>query len=581
MLIDARTLPSGETIETEVCIVGAGPAGVSLARELAGQDFRVCLLETGGLEPNDDIQALAAGEGETIGDRYYPEAIYMRHREFGGTAHRWQIDIGNKVRGVRHVPLDAIDFEKRDGVPYSGWPFSKSHLDPFYERAQAVCQAGPYTYEAEDWEDEKAPRLPFTGNRVTTKMFQFGPRDIFIHDYRHELNRASNVTIYIHTTAVELETDETAKTVTRLRVACLQGSQFWVKAKLFILSMGGIENARLLLLSDKVQKTGLGNPKDLVGRFLMDHPMVRCGQLIPSSPRIFNSTALYDMRQVRGTSVIGKLSLTDEVMRREQLLNVTAALFPRDNLHRLNPLRILFPNGKTYDSRAVRSVQALLKAARGRTIPKDVLQHVGNIITGLDDILYFESRKKSLFSTFSSIYGFDQGGWSDLPNPEKKFGVFEVVHQTEQAPDPDNRVTLGTELDALGYRKVKIYWRWNDINIRSIKRAQEIFAEEIARAGLGRLKIERDKDVPQVITLSTHHHMGTTRMHPDPKQGVVDENCQVHGVSNLFMASSSVFPTGGFANPTLTIVALAIRLADHVKTVMAATPAIDLQSLER
>jgi hypothetical protein len=316
----------------------------------------------------------------------------------------------------------------------------------------------------------------------------------------------------------------------------------------------------------------------------MDHPMVRGGFLYPSSPKIFNSTALYDLRELKGTSVIGKLSLTDEVLRREKLLNITAALFPRTNRHKINLLRAIFPNGKNYRSEAVSSAQALLEAARQKKIPHDLFKHLGNMITGLDDLLFFEWRKKPrlgwLLSLFDAPgYGFDLGGWSDLPHPEKTFGVFEVAHQTEQAPDPDNRVTLGTELDRLGCRKVKLYWRWTDTDLNSIKRAQEIFAEEIARAGLGTFKIARDKGSPVPITLSTHHHMGTTRMHVDPKQGVVDPNCQVHGVSNLFMAGSSVFPTGSFANPNLTIVAMSIRLADHVKKVMAQSPVLDLQDV--
>lgn len=576
MLIDARTLPADETVETEVCIIGAGPAGVSLARELIGQNFRVCLLESGGLEPNEDVQSLAAEDGERFAGEY-PGAYYLRHREFGGTAHRWGIDLGNDRRGVRYVPLDAIDFEKRDGVPYSGWPFSKTHLDPYYDRAQTVCQAGPYTYDPADWEDENSPQLAFTGDRVTTKMFQFGPRDIFIHDYRRELEQASNMTIYIYATAIELETDEVAKTVTRVRVGSVRGPQFWVKAKQFIVALGGIENARLLLLSDKTQKTGLGNQNDLVGRFFMDHPMVRSGLLFPSNPKIFDTMALYDLRRVRGTHIIAKLGLSDEVLRREQLLNINAALFPRNSIYKLNLLRMLFPKGKSYQSKAVRSVQLLLQAARRREIPKDLLQHLGHIVTGLDDMLYFQTRRQPVWAHTSAVIGFDQGGWSELPNKEKQFGVVEVVHITEQAPDPDNRVTIGTELDALGCRKVQLHWRWNEIDRRSILRAQDIFAEEFARAGLGRLKLDRDKGDPHPVLLSVHHHTGTTRMHVDPKQGVVDENCRVHGVSNLFIAGSSVFPTGGFANPTLTIVALSIRLADRIKAVMAASPALDLQ----
>ncbi|MFM7425991.1 MAG: GMC family oxidoreductase, partial [Elainella sp.] len=151
---------------------------------------------------------------------------------------------------------------------------------------------------------------------------------------------------------------------------------------------------------------------------------------------------------------------------------------------------------------------------------------------------------------------------------QKQFGLFEVVHLAEQAPDPNNRITLGTERDALGCPKVKLYWRWNDIDIQSLIKVQDILVEEFARAGLGHLKLERDQGVPQLILPSIHHHMGTTRMSLDSKQGVVDADCKVHGVSNLFIASSSVFPTGSYANPTLTIIAMAIRVADQVKACM-------------
>jgi choline dehydrogenase-like flavoprotein len=158
-----------------------------------------------------------------------------------------------------------------------------------------------------------------------------------------------------------------------------------------------------------------------------------------------------------------------------------------------------------------------------------------------------------------------KGGWSNFKSNEKRFSMFEVISQTEQAPNPDNRVMLSSKLDQLGCPKAQLNWHWTETDITSIRRSQAIFAQEIARAGLGQLQIELNGDLPQVLSMSTHHNMGTTRMHNDPKQGVVDANCQVHGISNLFLAGSSVFPTGGFANPTLTIVALAIRLADNVK----------------
>jgi choline dehydrogenase-like flavoprotein len=184
----------------------------------------------------------------------------------------------------------------------------------------------------------------------------------------------------------------------------------------------------------------------------------------------------------------------------------------------------------------------------------------------VDDLIYLQWRRKQ---RIGFPYGLDTGGWSELPNKAQKFGCYEVFHITEQAPDPANRIMLSDDRDRLGCRKVKIQWRWNDIDIHSTRRAQDIFAEEFARIGLGKLNLELDRGVPQVFLPSTHHNIGSTRMHDNPKQGVVDANCKVHGVSNLFIASSSVFPAGGYANPTLTIIAIAIRVADEVKTRMA------------
>ncbi len=549
MLIDARTLPTGKVIETEVCIVGAGPAGITLAHEFARADFRVCLLESGGLEFNKTTQSLC--EGESVGENF-GKLDTQRRRQFGGTANVWEIKIDKNPVGVRHAPLDKIDFEKRDSLPYSGWPFDKSHLDPFYERAQSVCKLGPFAYDAEAWEDAQTPQLPLTGGQVTTTMYQFGSRTIFTDEYRDEINQASNITTYINANLVDIETNETARTVTRVRVACLQGNEFWVCAKVLILATGAMENAQLLLLSNKTQKAGLGNQNDLVGRFFMDHPLVDGGMFIPSNRQIFNTTALYDLRRVNNVAVMGKLTLTEEVMRREKLLNISAMLFPRP---------------KPYQSKAAKSFETLRDAFRNKQVPKDNFKHLSNVMNGLDYIVPSVYRRLAKQQTFLPSLG--SGGWSYLQANERRFVAFEVLHQTEQAPNPDNRVMLSTQRDRLGRKKVQLHWRWGDIDICSIKRAQEIIREEIAGAGLGQLQIERDGELPRLHAPGAHHHMGTTRMHTDPKQGVVDENCQVHGVSNLFIAGSSVFPTGGFANPTLTIVALAIRLADHVKTAIA------------
>ena len=499
MLIDARIVPEGKTIETGVCIVGAGAAGITLAREFGGQPFPVCLLESGDLEPDQETQSLYSGE--TIGRSIAPLTA-SRLRYFGGTTNHW---------GGWCQPLDEIDFQVRDWIPHSGWPFERSHLVPFYERAQAVLQIGPFAYGAEAWETGSARQLPFVGSRVVTQMVQFSPPARFGQVYRNEIARAQHITTYVNANAIEIETTKDGRNIIRVRVACLQGTKFWVSAKLFILAAGGIENPRLLLLSNKVQRRGLGNHNDLVGRFFMDHAGVTSGTIILSDPNI--SPALYVHRVLgshRGVdstveqSLMGELMLSPEVMRAEKLANFSAVLHSTSRL----------------------------EAAKG----DGFLSALYNVIKNLNRRVF----KPSL----------------DLRN------IIEPI------PNPDSRVSLIAERDQLGQNRVRLDWRLNTGDKRTIRRSQEIIGMELGRAGLGRLMVMNGSDDdswPASLEPGLAHHMGTTRMHVDPKKGVVDQNCQVHGINNLFIAGSSVFPTYGYSPPTLTIIALALRLADHVK----------------
>lgn len=297
----------------------------------------------------------------------------------------------------------------------------------------------------------------------------------------------------------------------------------------------------------------------------MDHQMVRSGLLKPFSRKLFDQMSLYDLRPVRGTQVIGKFVIKEEMQRRHQLLNTATALFPRNAIVAWNPIRTLFPEGKNYRSGAFLSLSYLRECIQKGAWPATLSQHLGNIAKGLDDILYDVWRgKHPLHHPFES-YNFDHGGWSAMPRERKSFAYFDVFHLVEQAPDPSNCLVLGTDRDVLGCRKIKVFWRWQERNIDSLIKTQNILVNEFARMGLGSLRLERDKGCPQLIYAGLHHPMGTTRMSLDPSHGVVDANCKVHEVSNLYIASSSVFPTGGYANPTLTIVALAIRIADHLK----------------
>ncbi len=511
MIIDARSLPENESIVTDVCIVGAGTAGITLARELIGEKFQVCLLESGGLEADLETQNLY--KGANIGLPYY-DLDKARARLFGGSSHRWHVDLGNNMLGLRLRPLDAIDFEQRDFLPYSGWPFDKAHLDPYYDRAQTICQIDPPTFDVEDWSDEgKRPYLPFLNGDVKTIIYKAGQRRPFVEEYIQEVTNSENITSVLYANVLEIETNDAAQKVTRLRAATLQGRSFYVSAKLFILATGGIEIPRLLLLSNKTQTAGLGNQNDLVGRFFMEHLHFWSGVFVPSDPNIFQTTALYnDFHTVNEVSIIGKLVLSEEILRRERLLNQNVQLMPRMTVN-----GFLYPpiHGTGLNTKIINSV-------------RKVRRRLGKV---------FHRRIKT----------------------------FRFANMTEQVPNPNSRVTLMTERDALGQNRAQLDWQITELDMHSAIRTQEIMGDALQKANLGRLYIQLEDTTPPRNLHGGYHHMGTTRMHASPKQGVVDENCRVHGIANLYIAGPSIFPTGGYANPVLTIVALTVRLADHIK----------------
>jgi choline dehydrogenase-like flavoprotein len=507
MFIDARTLPEGTTVQADVCIVGAGAAGIALARELRGGPFRVCLLESGNLEFNDETQSLY--KGELAGQLYMPLTT-ARQRFFGGTTNHW---------GGWCQPLDDIDFEARDWVPHSGWPFGKSHLRPFYERAQAILEIGPFAYDSEDWDAGSARHLPFRDGRVITRMVQFSPPTRFGQVYRDAIGGTDTISTYLNANVTEIETNGDGRLATRLHVACLQGNRFSVSARIFILAAGGIENARLLLMSNKVQKAGLGNHHDLVGRYFMDHAGLKGGTILLADPN--TSTALY-VHRVRGfhkkspptqrkeQSLMGELMLTPTAMRAERLANFSAVLESTSSL----------------------------ESAKG-----------DGFLTPLYDV---------------------------IKNVNRRFFKPPLIMRNiiEPIPNPESRVSLIDERDRLGQNLVRLDWRLSSQDKHTIKRSQEIIGAELGRAGLGRLMVFDEAVWPASLERGLAHHMGTTRMHIDPIKGVVNENCRVHGIANLFVAGSSVFPTYGYAPPTLTIIALALRLADHVRTLLKNTASV-------
>jgi choline dehydrogenase-like flavoprotein len=241
MLIDSTKIPKGKIIETDVCIIGAGAAGITIAKEFINKKVSVCLLESGGFKFNEDTQSLYNGYETGVGESIYLYSTRLRY--FGGTTNHWA--------GFCR-PLDEIDFEKRPWYPYSGWPFSKTHLKQYYERAFPLVEIKSFDYDIDELFGSNRPRF-IVGNddRVTTKMFHFSPTRSFGIVYRDEIIRAENIDVYLHANVVDIQTNDWGTTANRVKVACLTGNEFSVQAKIFVLATGGIENARLLLLSNK------------------------------------------------------------------------------------------------------------------------------------------------------------------------------------------------------------------------------------------------------------------------------------------------------------------------------------------
>jgi choline dehydrogenase-like flavoprotein len=536
MLIDARSLPEGEVFDTDVAIAGAGLAGISLAREFNNLSFKLCLIESGGLQPDKQTQSLY--HGENVGHPYY-ELDSARARFFGGSSHYWHCAMGRQRLGVRLHALDAIDFEKREWVNRSGWPFPKSHLDPYYQRANRLFAIDNGSNEASAWEiPSSAPRLPLDHGKVETTIFHFGQRKFFCEDYRKELETARNIHVFLYANVLEVETDEQAGRVTALRVKTLNGNQCRVRARIFVLALGGIETPRLLLLSRRVQKEGLGNRFDLVGRCFMEHPHLWSGLFIPNDPEIIHKCALYLTRAVDEYAVMGKLKVSAEVLRKERILNYCVSLHPD-----LVPVKEFAEH-----SPGAVSMKRLIFALRSKKLPEDISEPILSIIkdpAGATDVLIRRIKSK-------------------IGRDDYRF-AFRLNHMSEQAPDPQSRVKLSDDLDFFGQNRVSLDWRLSEIDIRTIVRAQQVIDAEMKRAGLGYLQIDLKEGKAPSSLHGGWHHMGTTRMHENEREGVVDPVCRVHGITNLFIAGASVFPTGGYANPVLTTVALALRLADHIR----------------
>ena len=509
MHIDARTLQDGTLIEGDVCIIGAGAAGISMALEWMNSGHNVVLLEGGGFDYDSDVQGLY--EGENIGRTYHKYDTTRLHF-FGGTTNHW---------GGLCSPFDPIDFEQRPWVEHSGWPISREDLDPFYEKAHKWIELGPYDYDPTSWEKEDPiyAGLPFNPGRVHTKMWRLAPTR-FGTKYRETLVNSENVHLYTYANVCNIKANESVASVEDVEIRSFDGKRHRVKARYYVLACGAIQNARLLLASNQQNPKGLGNDADLVGRYFTDHPEVAAAFLVlPKGRSLDLYTFLHNFSTIKA---YGELALTADVQEELQILNSTASI-------------------------------------------RDAITDIDSFDPGTGTIGLWESGDESL-EWVKGMMGFVSSGQAYFDT--SKINIYNLFTRLEQAPNPNSRIMLSEEKDALGVPKIQVDWQLTDLDKRSIREFYKALGIEAGQSEIGRVRmmdwvVEDDKTWPDYLSTGWHH-MGTTRMHDDPKQGVVDADCKVHGLANLYVAGSAAFTTAGAANPTLTVVALSLRLLDHL-----------------
>lgn len=526
MIVDLQKIPTNNLVlEADLCIVGSGPAGLTLASEFTNTKHKVVLLEAGGFDYEVETQEIY--EGKVTG-RDYPLAA-SRLRQFGGTSGHWGGQCGTLL--ARHL-------KERPGVMDSSWPISYDQLVPYYHKANRLLELGNFDYDKAEEKSLAHHVEPSVEGPLAPYIWRFRPEGPFRFGWsmKTEMEQAPNIDVFLHANVTKLITNKQANQLKEIQFSTLNGKSGVVRARYFILACGGLETPRLLLNTDNVQSFGLGNSRGLVGRYFMEHPNGTIGSLYLSNQTASKSMDLLSKSVQDKARPIGKwmpaFCLSEEFEREKKV------------------------GGGYYRFHITGQWSSALK--RWSSSDTSILSKTHLLARFFDEWSYVKYSRAIGHPTLSHFFS----------NNEARIFI-----EFEQVPNRDSRVFLIDDKDQLGLRRLGLDWRLSEQDIRTAQALGEAIGREAYLRGWGRFRfdewlLEDGAERSSKFGIS-NHHIGTVRMGSSPEFGVVDPGCRLFGCDNLYIAGSAVFPTASFVNPTLTIVALAYRMADDLKERLA------------
>ncbi|MEO6741102.1 MAG: GMC family oxidoreductase [Chthoniobacteraceae bacterium] len=514
-------LPNASARRFDVCIIGSGAAGLCIANELALTGASVVLLEAGRHRDDEESQSCYAVE--------LPEL-----EVFGATQGRFRVPGGSTTRWAgQALPLDPGDFEARPWVPFSGWPIGYREVERYYRQAAAFMFVDEMDYQEHLASTLGARIAAFDPSVIRHQFSKFSLRPDLRLSYLPKLEQSANVTVVTGANMVSLNLSGSSDTIESVSLVSYAGLTAKMSASKYVLCCGAIENARLLLASRDHRSAGVGNEHGLVGRFFQDHPGCHVGTIASRDPDTLQD--LFNIYYRKGMRYKPRFSPSPELQGERRILNISGVLL--------------------FEQKPDSAFAVLRDAARDARKGRISLPKLAQVFGGIGEL---GQLTQFVWSRFSK-------GRHYNPNAEIR-----LAFSAEQEPDPESRIMLSTKAnDRFGMPLAVVQWRLTESVARTIWEFSHVVADEMRRLRLGEVVfypwMNKDFATWKDSLRDNNHHIGTTRMGAKPEDGVVDGDCRVHSVANLYIAGSSVFPTGGHSNPTLTLLALAMRLADHLK----------------